>query len=114
VAFADALKTFREGSGVSQYALSKTADVAHSTISRLESGNRNPTKPMVQAICNALELNLHQTEYLYKQAGFAYHDDMTPVEDIARLVLMDSGYPAAIVDRLDTIWRASLELAQIT
>jgi transcriptional regulator with XRE-family HTH domain len=88
VAFSDTLENFRKSSGMSQYQFATACGVNHSYISRLERGMRNPTREMVQNFTRVLELNPTQAEYLFKQAGFVYNDEVTPIEDTARLTLI--------------------------
>lgn len=113
MAFSDAIETFRQASGLSQYQFAKKCGVDHSYISRLEAGTRQPTRAMVQNFSRVLELNPPQAEYLFRQAGFVYTNEITPVEDTARLTLLDAGYPSDVIERIDIIWRQLIELANL-
>ena len=113
MSFSESLKTFRESTGLSQYQFAKKSGVNHSYVSRLEAGSRQPTREMVQNFARVLELNPPQAEYLFRQAGFVYNDQETPVEDTARLTLRYAGYPDHVVERIDIIWRNLIELANM-
>lgn len=70
-AFAPTLKAMREGRGLSQSKLAKRAEVSHSYVSRLESGERNPTREAVDRLAAALRLDDEERDDLMLAAGFA-------------------------------------------
>lgn len=51
-------------------ALAEWAGMDHSLVSRLESGERNPTRDSLPPLCNALRLMPREVEALYLGAGF--------------------------------------------
>ena len=53
------IKKYRKGKGLSQYKLSRLADVAHATIIKIESGGiQSPTIDTVQKIAKALGISV--------------------------------------------------------
>jgi transcriptional regulator with XRE-family HTH domain len=54
--FGTMLKQWREERGLSQSALAQRADIDHTTISRIESGQRYPSYSMVMRLADALGL----------------------------------------------------------
>lgn len=69
-AFARLLKQFREERGVSQSRLAEYSHFDHSYVSRLESGNRAPTREAVSKLSDALKLDAGQRDSLLAAAGF--------------------------------------------
>lgn len=69
-AFARLLKQFREERGVSQSRLAEYSQFDHSYVSRLESGNRAPTREAVSKLADALKLDAGQRDSLLAAAGF--------------------------------------------
>ncbi|MGE5619217.1 MAG: helix-turn-helix domain-containing protein [Sphingomonadaceae bacterium] len=68
--FAQLLKGYREGSGLSQRALARASQINPAIISRLESGDREPSGPeQVLAIARALGLDPERTDALLSSAG---------------------------------------------
>jgi transcriptional regulator with XRE-family HTH domain len=68
--FARMLKELREDRGISQSRLAEAANFDHSYVSRLESGNRAPTREAVSKLADALGLNAGQRDSLLAAAGF--------------------------------------------
>lgn len=68
--FAELLKSYRERAGFSQRALARSAKINPAIISRLESGDRDPSGPeQVLAITAALGLDAHHSDLLLASAG---------------------------------------------
>lgn len=68
--FARMLKEFREDRGISQSRLAEASNFDHSYVSRLESGNRAPTREAVTKLSDALRLDANQRDTLLAAAGF--------------------------------------------
>lgn len=68
--FARLLKQYREEQGVSQSRLAESSEFDHSYVSRLESGNRAPTRDAVNKLADALGLDAGQRDSLLAAAGF--------------------------------------------
>lgn len=68
--FAQLLKQFREVGRVSQSRLAEIAGFDHSYVSRLESGNRTPTREAVAKLADALQLTPEQRDSLLASAGY--------------------------------------------
>jgi transcriptional regulator with XRE-family HTH domain len=68
--FAALLKQLREGRNISQSRLADASGFDHSYVSRLESGNRAPTREAVAKLAAALELDNGQRDSLLAAAGF--------------------------------------------
>ena len=68
--FAELLKRFREGARTSQSRLAESAGFDHSYVSRLESGNRTPTREAVVKLADALGLTPEQRDSLLAAAGY--------------------------------------------
>jgi transcriptional regulator with XRE-family HTH domain len=68
--FARMLKELREDRGISQSRLAEASHFDHSYVSRLESGNRAPTREAVLKLADALELDARQRDNLLAAAGF--------------------------------------------
>jgi transcriptional regulator with XRE-family HTH domain len=69
--FAAVMRRRRETAGLSQYRLAKLAGVDHTTVSRLESGQRRPSRSMVNLLAAALGLDQGAYDALIAAAGFA-------------------------------------------
>lgn len=69
-AFAKKLKELRGIAGLSQSRLAEASGFDHSYVSRLESGNRVPTRDAVEKLSEALRLNDGQLDSLLASAGF--------------------------------------------
>jgi transcriptional regulator with XRE-family HTH domain len=68
--FARLLKRFREEVRISQSRLAEASQFDHSYVSRLESGNRAPTREAVNKLADALRLDPGQRDSLLAAAGF--------------------------------------------
>ncbi|MBX5444490.1 helix-turn-helix transcriptional regulator [Sphaerobacter sp.] len=68
--FAELLKRFREEARTSQSRLAESAGFDHSYVSRLESGNRTPTREAVVKLADALGLTPEQRDSLLAAAGY--------------------------------------------
>lgn len=64
------LRAHRTESGQSQLGLALSADLDHSLVSRLECGERNPTRESIERLCRGLGLNEVDAVYLGLSAGF--------------------------------------------
>lgn len=72
-----ALRTLREAHGVSQARLSLRSGMSEATVSRLESGERQPSRRTILAIALALRLTVPERVHLMGTAG--YLDSAVPV-----------------------------------
>lgn len=68
--FSELLKLYRDSSRVSQSRLAEIAGFDHSYVSRLESGNRTPTREAVAKLAAALDLEPEQRDNLLAAAGY--------------------------------------------
>ncbi len=69
--FAELLKRYREETGQSQRALSRSSGVNPAIISRMESGDRSPSGPdQVMALARALDLDAGRSDSLLASAGY--------------------------------------------
>jgi transcriptional regulator with XRE-family HTH domain len=73
--FGDALRAARFASGASQNDVERSAGVVHSYLSRLESGQRWPSRAVVAAIVRALDVADQEAAALWHAAGY-----LTPEE----------------------------------
>jgi transcriptional regulator with XRE-family HTH domain len=69
--FPQLLKVLRESQGLSQSRLADMGDFDHSYVSRLESGQRLPTRATVHTLAKALGLGEEEEKTLLLSAGFA-------------------------------------------
>lgn len=86
--FGTMLRTYREFIRLSQSRLAARADLDHSYVSRLESGQRTPTREAVTRISDALRLDAEQHDILMRAAGFINNDDaafLTRLKDDAEV-----------------------------
>ena len=107
-AFSDALRSWRTEVGISQLELALRCGSSQKHISFLESGRSNPSRFMVAALCDALEVPLRDRNELLLAAGFAPKYGARDLSDpdldvIQRAVrqLLDAQlpYPAVVFDR---------------
>lgn len=68
-AFGRLLRQYRDAAGISQETLAIRAGITHSYVSRMETGNREPSIDTVNALIDALALNRHQALRLYEASG---------------------------------------------
>ncbi len=64
------LKELRESRGLSQSALGRRCGTSHATISRLESGERMPSRKLVSRLARAMALDQAEAARLFAVAGF--------------------------------------------
>jgi len=69
--FGKYLSVARMQKGFSQSRLARTVGCDHSFISRIEAGERNPSREMTETIADALELNSTERDSLMLAAGYA-------------------------------------------
>jgi transcriptional regulator with XRE-family HTH domain len=106
--FGQMLKTWRGARKVSQLELALHAGTSQRHLSFLESGRARPSREMVLALAESLDVPLRERNALLTAAGFAalYRErsldggDMTPVRKALELTLTHhEPYPALVVDR---------------
>jgi transcriptional regulator with XRE-family HTH domain len=68
--FGSLLKELRESRGLSQSKLGRRCGMSHATISRLESGDRMPSRTMVNRLARAMSLSHAEAGRLFAVAGF--------------------------------------------
>ncbi len=68
--FRATLKTHRESWRWSQERLAAEAAIDHSLVSRIESGDRNPTRDSLTKLSRAMELTEGERDRLFLLAGF--------------------------------------------
>lgn len=99
--FATLLREFREDAGFSMAGLARAADCDHSLISRYESGQRKPTRAMVEHLSDVLGLNPATRARLLLAAGFASGQealsDYPELLDIARRIDARDIHPSVLV-----------------
>ena len=115
-AFGQRLKWWREQRGLSQLALSGTADISQRHLSFLESGRAEPSRDMVLRLCAVLDLPLRQQNALMLAAGFApiwresdlAAPELTQVNGaLDHMLAQQEPYPAFVVDRRWNLLRAN-------
>ncbi|MBY4896009.1 helix-turn-helix domain-containing protein [Cupriavidus sp. AU9028] len=108
VDFPGLLRFWRTRRGYSQLALSLAAGVSQRHISFLESGRARPSREMILALADCLNVPLRQRNRLLLAAGFApvfseHQLDEPPlqmVQQAVRLILdKQEPYPAVVLDR---------------
>jgi len=90
--FAGRLLAYRAHKQISQYALAVLSGLDHSTLSRIESRNRKPSKNSVNLICHALELPRDEWDMMLDLAGFSAVA-LNSLMNVPRLGLLDDIYP---------------------
>ena len=63
------LRKYREAAGLSMAKLSNVASLDHTYISRIESGQRQPSQDVVRRMAKAMQLDADQTAHLYFSFG---------------------------------------------
>src|ERR1041384_3112872 len=115
-AFGLRLKWLREQRGLSQLALSGTAEISQRHLSFLESGRAEPSRDMVLRLCSALDMPLRQQNALMLAAGFApvwRESDLAAPEltqvtgALDHMLAQQEPYPAFVVDRRWNLLRAN-------
>lgn len=74
-AFGDLLRQFRTARHWSQSHLAELADIDNTSVSRLESGARLPSREMVERLADALQLAAVDRWALFLAAGMVEADD---------------------------------------
>src|SRR6185295_430395 len=106
--FGQMLKTWRGARKTSQLELALRAGTSQRHLSFLESGRARPSRAMVLALAESLDVPLRERNALLTAAGFAalYRErsldgvDMTAVRKALELTLRHhEPYPALVVDR---------------
>ena len=95
--FGAALLSARRGAGVSQLTVAERAGVARSYVSRLENGEREPTREVVALLADALGLTNYARANLFLSAGYVTDDvawDGTVIELAS--VLSDTSIPPGV------------------
>ena len=114
--FGPRLKWWREQRGLSQLALSGTAEISQRHLSFLESGRAEPSRDMVLRLCAVLDLPLRQQNALMLAAGFApvwresdlAAPELTQVNGaLDHMLAQQEPYPAFVVDRRWNLLRAN-------
>lgn len=81
--FAETLRRIRTDHRMSQSELARAAGLEHSSISRIESGRRNPSRSMAEQLVAALRATPDERYQLLTSAGF--HCDITVEADLLTL-----------------------------
>lgn len=108
--FAALLAEYRVRAGLSQSKLADKAGLTHSFLSRLESGNRNPHRPTVEALATALELNAADTARLLTAAGYAA--DVDPIVSDLAAFLADASVDVRVSADVRYMVRTALRMAR--
>lgn len=92
------LTEMRDDRKMSMAELGRRSGVGHTTISRWESGQRNPTRDALDRACDAMALNardrarlLSAFGYLFEEGGKPFYAE--PVIQRAYAVITDQRYP---------------------
>lgn len=105
--FASLLKQWRVYRHVSQLTLANMAGVSQRHISFLETGRANPSRPMVLALANSLDIPLRERNSLLQSAGFAAAFEEGNLDEEAYRVFREAlqqnlqhqePYPALVLD----------------
>lgn len=104
--FPTLLAFHRQARRLNQSRLAELVDVDHSYICRLESGKREPSRELVQRVCETFRLSATETDELMAAAGYASERGRailasgdTDVLDAIE-VLHDPAVPAGVRDLL--------------
>jgi len=76
--FADWMKAARTATGINQLELSDRMGVDKSLVSRVESGQKEPTEGFAVALAHALEIDVREA---LLRAGYPIHDDILGVNN---------------------------------
>ena len=114
--FRQLLKRYREARRWSQERLAAEADMDHSLVSRLESGQRSPTREAVAKLARGLELSDEQKDRLLIVAGyFPEHVENALIEEPAvrelYLFLRNDELPQPVRDNLRQVLSGLVNLA---
>jgi len=105
------LRELRELRRMSQSELGRRAGSDHSTISRWESGDRNPTPESLSRLAGAMKLSEHDRDALMVAAGYVPSDPMhilasEPVIGRLASLLSDPTIPAEVRDGVrEMLWQ---------
>lgn len=102
--FTELLRQLREARGLSQVRLARHAGISHSYVSRLEAGNRTPTRAAVERLAAALVCTAAERDALLLAAGFS--DGHMPRVVDTNLLLLDEMLQDA---RLPDMYRQSVQ-----
>jgi transcriptional regulator with XRE-family HTH domain len=115
--FGDRLKRMREARGTSQSRMAERAGYDHSYASRVESGQRTPTREAVDRFAQALTASEAERDALLAAAGFRPVDPLAliaqepEVSEIVRL-LHDEAVPEEYRDNIRQVLRLLAEQVQ--
>lgn len=112
--FARHLRHQRIRKGLAQRDVARDAQIDRAYISRLESGERYPSRETVGALCGAMNLSPLDAERLYRSAGFVYNVNVAPLHLIVRDGLVNYEFDEDIIDYLDATWQSMVRLACAT
>lgn len=108
IAFGPMLRSWRKGAQLSQQTLAEQAEVSTRHVSFLENGRATPSREMVLALANALELPLRERNALLTAAGFAAVYRESPLDGehmihlrraLGRILAQQEPYGAVVLDR---------------
>ncbi len=111
------LKQHREARRWSQERLAHEAEMDHSLVSRLESGQRSPTREAVGKLARGLELPAEQKDQLLIAAGYFPEqvENVLIEEPTVRAIytfLRDEETPQPVRDNLRQVLSGLVEIAQ--
>ena len=88
--FSDELRRLRESRGFTRKALAGYAEVDPSTMTRLEKGERGPSREVVDRLANALSATLTEEHALLRAAGFLTDEaaELLDEPEVARLATL--------------------------
>ena len=89
-AFSEELRRLREGRGLNRKALAGLAGVDPSTMTRLEKGERGPSREVVDRLANALTVTPTEEHALLRAAGFLTEEaaELLDQPEVARLAAL--------------------------
>ena len=105
------LRRTRIKKGLSQIDVAERSTISRSLVSRLESGDRAPTRDNIAALCIGLGLTTWECERMYRSAGFVYNVNTAPLMAFAREALTNYEFDESIVNHLDQMWQHIIILA---
>jgi transcriptional regulator with XRE-family HTH domain len=114
--FRGLLKRHREARRWSQERLAAEAEMDHSLVSRLESGQRSPTRDAIGKLARGLELAPEQKDHLLIAAGFFPDQPENALSDepaVTRIyrILRDEKTPQPVRDNLRQLLNNLTEIA---
>ncbi len=110
------LKRHREARRWSQERLASEAEMDHSLVSRLESGQRSPTREAIAKLARGLELPTEQKDRLLIAAGFFPEQPENALADepaVTRIyrILRDEQTPQPVRDNIRALLNSLTEIA---